>query len=290
MVARAFDQTIGIDYSGAGTPTERLPGLAVYRARHNEPPAIVCPQEAGAQNPNVRNWTRRQITQWLVAQLTENNYRTRTLVGIDHAFSFPVSYFQRYNLPPNWDYFLKDFQFYWRTDRDEAYMSCKQCNRSAKRSSAKCIRCNNGRARQGNATWRRLTDQCSGTAKSVFQFGVEGSVAHETHAGLPWLRYIRKELGNRVHFWPFDGWRIPKGKSVIAEVYPSLWRERFRRDADMNDNQHDAYSIAGWLSHADRNGWLADYLNPNLSPAERDKANTEGWIVGVPGFIDLDQE
>ena len=64
-------------------------------------------------------------------------------------------------------------------------------------------------ARQGNARWRRLTEERAGGAKSVFHFDVQGSVAKSTHAGIPWLRFIRRQLGARVHFWPFDGWDIP---------------------------------------------------------------------------------
>jgi hypothetical protein len=37
-----------------------------------------------------------------------------------------------------------------------------------------------------------------------------GSVAKSTHTGIPWLRFIRERLGSRVHFWPFDGWEIPR--------------------------------------------------------------------------------
>lgn len=55
-------------------------------------------------------------------------------------------------------------------------------------------------------------------AKSVFQFKVQGQVAMSTHADIPWLRYIQQHVGNRVHFWPFYGWRVPPNRSVIAEV------------------------------------------------------------------------
>ena len=65
------------------------------------------------------------------------------------------------------------------------------------------------------------TEQRAGGAKSVFHFDVQGSVAKSTHAGIPWLRFIRQRLGARVHFWPFDGWDIPVGHSAIAEVYPA---------------------------------------------------------------------
>src|SRR5262249_54846432 len=50
-----------------------------------------------------------------------------------------------------------------------------------------------------------------------------------THAGIPWLRFLRKNLGDRVHFWPFDGWKVPPGKSAVVEVYPA---EPLRRMGD----------------------------------------------------------
>jgi hypothetical protein len=87
----------------------------------------------------------------------------------------------------------------------------------------------NAAARMGDPKWRRLTEE--GTrAKSVFHFDVPGSVAKSTFAGLPWLRFIRGQLGSRVHVWPFDGWAIPAGRSAIAEVYPSLWSRSFPRE------------------------------------------------------------
>jgi hypothetical protein len=109
-------------------------------------------------------------------------------------------------------------------------------------------------------------------------------VAKSTHAGLPWLRYIRTRLGSRVHFWPFDGWEIPPGRSAIAEVYPALWSRSFARERRTGD-QHDAYSIVAWLSRADRDGSLSAFLHPNLTPPERTLAQVEGWILGVPGLI-----
>jgi hypothetical protein len=135
-----------------------------------------------------------------------------------------------------------------------------------------------------NARWRRLTEERAGSAKSVFHFDVQGSVAKSTHAGIPWLRFIRQKLGERVHFWPFDGWDVPARRSAIAEVYPSLWSRTFAREA-RNPDQHDAYCIAAWLSRADRDGSLVAYLRPDLTPRERAVAQVEGWILGVPGLI-----
>ena len=136
----------------------------------------------------------------------------------------------------------------------------------------------------GDAHWRRLTEERAGSTKSVFQFDVQGSVAKSTHAGIPWLRSIRERLGPRVHFWPFDGWDIPAGRSAIAEVYPALWSRSFAKEGRTGD-QHDAYCIAAWLSRADRNGSLVALLKPDLTPSEREVAQVEGWILGVPGLI-----
>ena len=88
----------------------------------------------------------------------------------------------------------------------------------------------------------------------------------------------------RVHFWPFDGWDIPAGRSAIAEVYPALWSRGFANEGRTGD-QHDAFSIAAWLSRADRDGSLAAFLNPDLSPPERTLAQVEGWILGVTDSI-----
>ena len=142
----------------------------------------------------------------------------------------------------------------------------------------------NGSARSGDSKWRRLAEVRAGAAKSVFHFDVPGSVAKSTHAGLPWLRHLRLTLGTRVHFWPFDGWDIPAGRSAIAEVYPALWSRGFASDGRTGD-QHDAFSIAAWLSRADRDGSLAAFLKPDLNLPERSVAQVEGWILGVPGLI-----
>ena len=116
-------------------------------------------------------------------------------------------------------------------------------------------------------------------AKSVFHFDVQGNMANSTHAGIPWLRYIRLQTVG-IHFWPFDGWVIPRGRSVIAEVYPSLWSRAFEK-GERNDHQHDAFSIAEWKRRSDVDGTLSKFFTPNLELAEKKAADAEGWILGV---------
>lgn len=96
-------------------------------------------------------------------------------------------------------------------------------------------------------------------------------MAKSTHAGIPWLRFISRELGERVRFWPFDGWDIPQGKSAIAEVYRTLWSRSFARNGRAGD-QHEAFTIAVWLWCAYRDGSLEAFLNPN--------SFTCGWKCG----------
>ncbi len=256
-----FARTIGIDYSGARTPTASLEGLRVYLAEGDSPPEEVFPP------PSPRKyWTRKGVAHWLIERLAED---APTLVGIDHGFSFPLHYFEVHGLEPDWSSFLDDFQRHWPTDEDHTYVDFVRAGSAG-----------NGAARTGNARWRRLTEERAGGAKSVFHFDVPGQVAKSTHAGIPWLRFIRRELGDRVHFWPFDGWNISHGRPAIAEVYPALWSSSFAPGGRTGD-QHDAYSIAAWLWRADRDGSLAGFLDPNLTPPERSVASVEGWILGV---------
>jgi hypothetical protein len=124
-----------------------------------------------------------------------------------------------------------------------------------------------GRKRMGETTWLRLTEQWTATAKSVFLFDVQGSVATSTFAGLPWLLNLRNWCKRPIHFWPFDGWEVPQGKSVVAEVYPSLWTRRFEREGRDGDEQA-AFAVAAWLQRTDQGGSLGAFLNPPLTLEE----------------------
>lgn len=255
-----FSRYLGIDYSGAQTPTSSLPGLRLYAATPSTAPSEIVPPSGPK-----KYWTRRGLAEWLAAALLDG---PPTLVGIDHAFSFPLRYFEVHRLPPEWPAFLDDFQRHWPTDGDHLYVDFIRDGFHG-----------HGADRTGHFRWRRMTEErCR--AKSVFHFDVQGSVAKSTHAGLPWLRYLRRQLGEGVHFWPFDGWEPPVGHSVIAEVYPSLWSRNYPTEG-RNAHQHDAYSVARWMREADADGHLAAAFNPDLTASERTLARVEGWILGL---------
>jgi hypothetical protein len=250
-----FDRYIGIDYSGEGTPDQRLPGLAVFQAYPNGLPTKVNP--AGHER---WNWTRREMADWLKNQLESN---VRSIVGIDHAFSFPTSYFRRFGLR-TWDQFLEDFAARWPAhEKGQTVSGLKKGNK-----------------RLGDKAELRLTEKWTSSAKSVFRFGIPGQVATSSHAGIPWLKFFRDSMGDRVHFWPFDDFEVVGAKSVIVEVYPAILRNRYERDG-RNEHEHDAYSIARWLSERDSHGLLDQYFTPQLTDEERAVGQLEGWIFGI---------
>jgi len=256
----AFARYVGIDYSGASTPTRSLRGLRIYLADRDEPPVEVMPP------PGPRKyWTRRGVAEWLLERLAE---APPTIVGIDHGFSFPLEYFDAHGLAHDWSAFLDDFQRHWPTEGDFVTVDCVREGRVG-----------TGASRQGNARWRRRVERQT-RAKSVFQFDVKGSVAKSTHAGLPWLRDLRQKRGEHVHFWPFDGWAIQAGRSAVVEVYPRLWSADFSSSGRTPD-QHDAYSVAAWLQRADRDGSLPGFLSPPETAEARADAEIEGWILGL---------
>ncbi|MCA9297885.1 MAG: hypothetical protein KDA28_02395, partial [Phycisphaerales bacterium] len=217
-----FERYIGIDYSGAATPTSGRSGLRVFEATRSGEATRVDPP------PSRRvHWTRQGVATWLVDRLLDG---TPTFVGIDHGFSFPIAYFERHGLDLDWTTFLDDFCAHWPTDVEDMTVQRVQDGEVGRAA-----------ARTGDPTWFRETERRTGSAKSVFRFKVHGQVAMSTHAGLPWLRHVRTET--KAWIWPFDGWTPPTRRTVVAEVYPRLWNRRADRGRRTPD-EHDAWSIA----------------------------------------------
>jgi len=256
-----FQRYIGIDYSGAQTPTSRIKALQVYEAGPEGDPFKVKPPKEG-----TKNWSRLEIAQHCQQALESDE---SVIIGIDHGFSFPMSYMERYG-QKTWDGFLDDFMRHWPTADPNVYIESIRERYPYPQ-------------RTGEPTELRLCEQWTVGAKSVFHFDVQGSVAKSTHAGLPWLLWLRGGPmceGVDAHFWPFDGFDVPEGKSVVAEAYPSLFRRRYPKEGRTAD-EHDAYSVAAWLRDADRRCTLNHYFSPPLTLPERKQVALEGWILGV---------
>jgi hypothetical protein len=251
-----FSRYIGIDYSGAKTADSRLRTLQVYAAGRKGEPSRVAPAGGG------RHWSRREVAHYCLEALTAG---PPVIIGLDHGFSFPLAYMQRFSLA-SWDVFLRDFVRHWPTADAQVTVEALR----------------EGNPRSGQASELRLCEAWTATAKSVFLFDVQGAVAKSTHAGLAWLHWLRTstEVRRQTHFWPFEGFEVPAGKSLVVEAYPSLYRRRYRK-AERTADEQDAWSVAAWLQEADRRGSLENYLVPPLTAEERKQAKLEGWILGV---------
>ena len=265
-----YDLFIGIDYSGAKTPISRMKALQIFATMPGGQPEKQYVKMLSNNGKRV-NWSRSDIAGWLI-ELAQQGMRY--LAGIDHGFSFPGSYLNRYKLK-TWPQFLDDFVRYWPTDRDHVYVDFIRDGVLQRHENFPLSGMRTGRSDEF-----RLCERWTSSAKSVFQFDVQGSVAKSTHAGIPWLKYIRDAAGAHVHIWPFDGWSPPEHKAVIAEVYPSIFRHRYPREGRSAD-EHDAYAVARWLAECAARDMLDRYFNPPLTVHERQLAECEGWILGV---------
>ena len=257
-----FTQYIGIDYSGRGTCSTRTSAIQVYLA---EPKGDAIEVKSPASTSSrKRNWCREEVAYWLLEQIQRGE---PIIAGIDHGFSLPQSYMNRFGLT-SWNQFLLDFCDHWPTNRPGVSVDDVR----------KKLEGLPGRI--GKPSEYRMAERWTSSAKSVFQFDIQGSVAKSTHAGIPWVQMLRKEAGDRIHCWPFDGWEIPKNRSVITEVFPSIFRQRYPRE-NRNADAQDAYSVARWLAEADQNHQLQTFFEPFLTGEQRKLANIEGWILGI---------
>ncbi|MFW6106762.1 MAG: hypothetical protein ACOC8H_01235 [bacterium] len=256
----SFSRYVGVDYSGAETDLARLRGLQVYEAgQERQPVRVNTPAGEGWK------WNRKEVAQWLVEQMLSERSGGPVIVGIDHGFSFPVPYLDRYELA-DWDAFLDDFCRYWH-NKEEVYVDAYRENNPRTGTTADGL---------------RLTEKWTASAKCLFQFAGQGTVAKSTHAGIPWLRFLRRhpDLQGHVHFWPFDGFDVRVGASVVAEVYPAIFHRRYEQEV-ASTHERDAYSVARWLRESDARGILEHYLSPPLTTREQKLAKREGWILGV---------
>jgi hypothetical protein len=247
----AFDHYIGIRYSGRKAPKERIDDLIVFAAQKDKEPYRDLNRDDGEGR-----FSRQELAEWLLAKLDEGE---RVIIGIDHAFSFPQSYMHRHGIE-SWEHFLRDFEEHWPTHR----VSIKDLLP--------------GLTRLGDPDEQRLAGRWTASPRSVFQFDLQDNGARATHAGLPWLSYLRR--AESVHFWPFDGFAVPEGKSVIAEVRPARLKYRYGRDG-LDRQEHEAFAICAWLQDRDQLDLLRFYFEPPLSKAEKERARLEGWMLGV---------
>ena len=252
-----FSKYVGIHYSGLKAPVSRLPELQVFECLIGSEPTQVEPYDAAA-----RHWCRKEVGKYIRELLLSEN---EVIIGIDHSFSFPESYFLDHTLP-DWTTFLEYFTDRWPAHYDHMYVDFLRKKNPI----------------LGDTRDLRLCEKWSSNVKSIFSAGVCPDESRSALAGLPWLKELRCDpsLSGKVQFWPFDGFFIEPHHSVIVEVNSSLFRNRYSIEGRAS-HDHDAYSIARWLQEMDCRGALSAYFKPPLTLPERRIAALEGWVLGV---------
>ena len=214
----------------------------------------------------------------------------KVIIGIDHAFSLPIEYYNRHKIENCWENLLYDFMINFPSHGNGVWVNHLR-NKILKQKPPNEIRHLIGKRLGPEHEWSkevryRLTDKIA-KSKSPFHFDAQGTVANSTFAGIPWLSYIRDNVPReKLHFWPFDGWQIPEATSAIVEVYPALWHGKkeykdFKEIELKSNDERDAYCVAKWMAKTDLAGELDKYLKPELNDAEKKLAKLEGWILGV---------
>ncbi len=253
-----FHRYIGIDYSGASEPCKPIRGLKVFVANLQS-----VPQEKQDPQSKTGNWSRVRLASWLLDRLRED---VPTIVGIDHAFSYPLEAVDE-RARGSWVDFLAWFEERWPTRCQTVRECCKPYEAILKT----------------HKEALRLTDKWAPTAMPICAgWKATGpNVFFSTHAGIPWLPWLRGQAGDRVHFWPFDGFEVPPGKSVVAEVYPRLFRRRYEEETTLIEDRLDAWLVCRWLKDRNDRNCLAQCFQPPLDEEEKRRARVEGWILGV---------
>ena len=136
---------------------------------------------------------------------------------------------------------------------------------------------------------RRIADCHATGAKTVWQLAYAGSVGSQMLLGLPALKCLVTDprLAGRAAIWPFEtGLRAPDAPAVIAEVYPSLFRNEVRAHRSEGEilDRAQVRVNAEAFARLDAGGGLAPLFAgaPHLTPAERRIVETEeAWILGL---------
>ena len=135
----------------------------------------------------------------------------------------------------------------------------------------------------------RIADCHAKGAKTVWQLAYAGSVGSQVLLGLPALKRLLADplIRGRGAVWPFDtGLSAPDAPAVIAEVYPSLLKEKVaeRKHDDEILDRAQVRVNADAFARLDAGGGLAPLFAgaPSLTPAERLLVESEeAWILGL---------
>ena len=126
-------------------------------------------------------------------------------------------------------------------------------------------------------------------AKSVWQVFGNGAVGGQTLVGVPAVKRLADELGDKALLWPFQsGWReltaadLEGREAVIAEIYPAMVEVK-AEPGEVNDRAQ-VRALCEHFARLDEQGRLGPAF---AAPKDADPElverveREEGWILGV---------
>ncbi|MFZ5668051.1 MAG: cobalamin biosynthesis protein CbiG [Pseudomonadota bacterium] len=126
-------------------------------------------------------------------------------------------------------------------------------------------------------------------AKTVWQIFGNGTVGSQAIVGIPRVKALADQLGDRAKVWPFQtGWRAQAEadfeglEAVIAEVYPSLVEAR-PEPGEVPDRAQ-VRALCEHFYRLDEAGRLGAEFGPKTAASLEDLAaveGEEGWILGA---------
>ena len=151
------------------------------------------------------------------------------------------------------------------------------------------IRARERTRRERHPPERRIADLRAIGTKTVWQLAYAGSVGSQVLLGLPAIERLiaDRRIEGRGAVWPFQtGLRVPRTPLVLAEIYPSLLKEkiRARKERDEVLDRAQVRVTAEAFARLDARGGLAPLFGgaPDLSAGERRLVEAEeAWILGL---------
>lgn len=134
----------------------------------------------------------------------------------------------------------------------------------------------------------RHTDEAA-KAKTVWQLFGAGSVGSQAIVGIPYVKALADELGEKAKVWPFQtGWKTLTAEDLdglevlFAEIYPALGSIKAEPGEVVDRAQ--VRTVCEQLARMDEAGKLGAAFGPVKAPKAGMQGaveNEEGWILGA---------
>ncbi len=293
--ATVFDRVISIDWSGAGTETDRADLRVVEAGFHDGRATIVNPTVVGAR-AGTKRWTREECRRYLAQTLGEQ--RGRCLVAMDFGFGYPWGTDRAVFHCEGWREMIGVIATIYDAE-ERATSTAEEINAGVRGPGPYRL----GRDRTSfrfyldeRVSYYRLVETAVSQAISQWFLGAGPKVASSTITGMAALDYLmtrRKQKKIDFQVWPQEG-LLPEGdKHIIVESYPAIYCEPPDYGECKDEHCQDAWRVLQWMLRKANTGTLERYFQIASVPFGRvadvsfkEQVRFEGWILGVSSPAD----